>query len=120
MTEPQGDHCDVDACVQQRHGGGVPESVRCHVLVSEGRAMLFGALLVNGDAAFNGVVAEAPAGAGGEQRLVRVVSSLLLPGTQHGGGGGCQRNAPLLAALAGAAHVSSCPKLDVAAVEPDQ
>jgi hypothetical protein len=79
---------------------------------------LCGALGVGGDAAFDGVVAEAPSGAGGEQRLAGVVAAFAEPGAQDGDGGRGERHAPLFAAFAGAAHVGGCGELEVVAGEP--
>jgi hypothetical protein len=82
--------------------------------------MLRGVLGVDGDAAFDSVVAEAPSGPGGEQRLAGVVSPFPEPGAQDGGGGRGERHASLLASFTGAADVDGCAELDVAAGEPGQ
>jgi hypothetical protein len=82
--------------------------------------VLSGVLGVEGDASFDSVVAEAPPGAGGKQRLARVVSALPEPGAQDRGGGRGERHASLFASFAGAANVGGCGELDVAAGEPGQ
>ena len=79
-----------------------------------------GVLGVDGDAAFDGVVAEAPPGAGGEQWLAGMVAAFPEPGAHDSGGGWGERHASLLASLAGAADVGGCAELDVAAGEPGQ
>ena len=68
----------------------------------------------------DGVEAQPPSGAGGEQRLVAVAGAF---GQPHAAGplGGCgQRDGPLLAALAETADVGTGAEADVAAVEADQ
>jgi hypothetical protein len=82
--------------------------------------VLSGVLGVEGDASFDSVVAEAPSGAGGKQRLVGVVSAFPEPGAQDRGGGRGERHASLLVSFTGAADVGGCGELDVAAGQPGE
>jgi hypothetical protein len=66
MAKPQGDDRDVNPSSQTGHGRGVPEHMRGELLGGQGRAALAGGL-VDGDARFDCVVAEPPAGAGGKR-----------------------------------------------------
>lgn len=67
-----------------------------------------------------GIAAEAAAGAGGKQRIVRAAGSLGEPGGQHRLGGGGEGHRALLAALALAADVGAGAERDAAAVESDE
>ena len=69
VAEPERDHGDVDAGVQQPHGGGVPQDVRRDVLVVQGRAGLGGGGGVFGERRSTASRLSASAGAGGEQRV---------------------------------------------------
>lgn len=60
VAEPEGDHGDTDARVQERHRRAVPQGVRGDVLVGQGRAGCCGGPGVLGDEALDG----APAGRG--------------------------------------------------------
>jgi hypothetical protein len=66
---------------------------------------------------FDGVVAEAPPGAGWEGGFVALPASFLQPNPQDGGGGRGERHTALFAALSPAAHVRSGAKHDVTAVQ---
>ena len=72
------------------------------------------------DEAFHGVGAEAPPGAGREQRLVAEPGSFGQPDAQHREGGCGERDRSLSAAFALAADVGTGAEGDVAAVEPGQ
>ena len=92
----------------------------CSVLaVSDGQAG-GGGLGVGADASLDGVAAEAPAGAGGEQRVGGAAGAFGEPGARARLGVGGERDGALLSALAVAADVRAGAERDVAAVEADQ
>ena len=70
MAEPERDDGGVDSGVQQSHGAAVPQNVRVQLVRPDGRAAEGGGGSVLVDEALDGVAAEAPSGAGREQRLV--------------------------------------------------
>jgi hypothetical protein len=72
------------------------------------------------DQALDGVCAEAPSGAGGEQRLAGESGAFGHPDAQHRLGGRGERDGPVSAALAQAADAGAGAEGDVAAVEPGQ
>ena len=76
-----------------------------------------GGACVFGDEAFDGVGAEPASGPGGEQRFVSLAASFGCPGGEQSGGGGVERNAAMLAALAEAADVGGVADGDVVVVE---
>ena len=71
--------------------------------------------LVDADARFHGVVAEASAGPGREQRIIAEPVSFLEPDPQHTRCGRRERDAALLASLPAAADVRPIAEFDVTA-----
>ena len=120
MAEPQRDHRDVVAGLQQVHGTGVPERVGCDVLGPQRRAGSGGFSDMDADAPLDRVAAERPAGAGGEQRVDGRAAPFGEPGSQHRDGGGQQRGAPFLAPFADGVHVRAGAEDDVADGEGGQ
>ena len=72
---------------------------------------------MDGDAAFDCVAGQAPAGPGREQRVAWVSAPLVHPCPEDGLGGFGERDRPLLASLAGARDVRPGTEGDVGAVE---
>src|SRR5258708_19177139 len=83
----------------------MPQNVRCHVLGGYGGACAGGCGGVLGEEAFDGVVAEAGAAAGGEQRVAAGAAAFGEPVADDGRGGGGERGRAVLAAFAVAGQV---------------
>jgi hypothetical protein len=117
VAEPEGDDGHFDAGVQESHGGGVAQDVRADLLAGQGRALCGCRGGVKGQAALDGVAAEAAARACGEQDLRRAVGEFFEPFAQDGHGGGGERGDALLAALAVAGDVRAGAEVDAAGGE---
>ena len=117
VPEPERNHGDVDAGLQQCHGGGMPQHVgRDSLAAQRGGRRLCGSG-VPGHEKFDGVPAEGPAAAGGDQRAGRLAADLFQPGPQQPGDLRGERGAAFLAALAGAPDVGAGAEVDVGAGE---
>ena len=99
MAEPQGDDGDVDAGMQQGHGRRMPQNVRCHVLGGYGWACPGGSGGVLSEEPFDGVMAEAGAAPGREQRVGPGAAAFGEPVTEDGRGGGGERGRAFLTSL---------------------
>jgi hypothetical protein len=75
---------------------------------------------VGGQTPFDGVAAQPPAGAGWEQRVLRVAGPLVQPGGEHRLCRGGERHRAVLSALALAAHVRAGGERDVGAAQRDE
>ena len=89
-------------------------------LTAQGRAFLRGSRRVGADPKGDGISAEPPPGAGGEQRVIRVSGSLVQPDPQYRLDGAGQRDRSLFAALAFAADAGAGAESDVTAVQADE
>ncbi len=80
MSEPQRNYRGVDTGLQQFHGSGVPQDVRCNVLALQGWASLAGDGRLLGQDILHSVRAEMPATSIGEQDLAVASGGLQQPG----------------------------------------
>ena len=86
---------------------------------AQGRPLPGGDGRVRAHAAFDGVSAQPPAGAGWEQRVLGLSAAFARPFAQHRLGGAGEGHGSLFAAFALTADVGSGAQAEVAAVEPD-
>ena len=86
----------------------------------QGWAVLTSDGFVEGDARFDRVVAEVPAGAGGEQGIVAQAAPLGQPDPHDGRRGGGERDTALLSPLPGAPDMRPGAEYDVTAAQAGQ
>jgi len=103
--------------VQEPHGGGVAQRVRCDVLAGQRRAGAGRARSVVGDSVLECVQAQGPALPGREQRIGGLAGAFGQPDAQDGDGAGAggQRDDAVFASFAVAADVRSDAEVDVCA-----
>ena len=94
--------------------------MRGELFGGQGWAVLASDGLVEGDARFDGVVAEVPAGAGGEQGIVAQAAPLGQPDPHDGRRGGGERDTALLAAFPGAPDMRPGAEYGIPAAQPGQ
>jgi hypothetical protein len=95
----------------------VTQDVRVDAFVEQGRAGLRGGPDVGAQALGDGVAAEAPSGAGAEQRIVMASGAFAQPAAQQLLDGAVERYGALLAALSLAADRCAVAEGDVGAVQ---
>ena len=83
VAEPESDDRGVHPGLQQRHGAAVSEDMWMDFLAEQGSAFLCGGRGVGADPQSDGVAAEPPSGAGGEQRIAGVSGSFGQPESQQ-------------------------------------
>jgi hypothetical protein len=95
----------------------VTQDVGVDAFFEQGRAGLRGDFDVGAEALGDGVAAEAPSGAGAEQRIARPSGAFLQPGAQQLLNGTVERDGALFAALSLAADRCTVAERDVRAVQ---
>ncbi len=121
MAKPERDHGDVDARMQETHGGRMSEDVGRHLFRSEGRAANSSRGDMFGHDGSHCVATQSCSPMGSrKKRIIGLTALLVGPCLQH-----CDRRLgeggdALLSALPGAPHMCPTSELDVLTSEPDQ
>lgn len=120
MPEPERDHREIDAGLQQCHGSGVAQGVRRDVLGGQRGHDARGGGGVLGDEVLDGVATQGPSGSGAEDRVGVFSCAFGDPVTQCGNGSRRQWGDAVLAAFAQAAQVRPGVEVRVLAAQGGQ
>src|SRR5438046_1200479 len=106
--------------MQQSHRRSVTQHVQAYVLVGQRWTRASSTRHILGEPALEGVTTECPAGAGDEERLCGLITTLGQPDPNDGDRRLGERRDPLFTAFAQAVHVRPKAEVNVCALKPDE